>query len=405
MQLTPTPTSPKSRARRPTPSLDQYYRSIEHPHRPGPSTVVILIIALLAGAVGGVAGQVVWNASLGNTDGSSTNTDSRPSARNRQSTFLEDVEALADRVRPSAVRLYTATADPSRPDAYRPDVFAGNGVTLTADGLMLTTADVVPDRSQPMVVVTSDRRTYAVQTYLVDEPTGTVFFKVDARGLPVVDFATIDEISVGTDAVLIEDVNARDAQYAPLTVLDPFHPAAAAAPQTSESADQRVLLAPGGARTAGAPVVTREGKLIGLVRDGDGPNLEAIPAVSIAPLLGRVIRENATTRPFLGIRYVDLAWTLDMPADVPSGLEQGAYLIEQDGLPAVVADSAAERAGLRAGDIITGVGDTSVTEHRPLAFLIQQFAPDDSVKLTVRRDGEDVSVVVPLAGPAASENP
>lgn len=66
----------------------------------------------------------------------------------------------------------------------------------------------------------------------------------------------------------------------------------------------------------------------------------------------------------------------------------------------VVEDSPAERAGLRAGDIIVAVNDEQVSTERSLPDIIGQYRPGDSVRLTVQRGGEEIKVEVRLG-----ENP
>ena len=63
----------------------------------------------------------------------------------------------------------------------------------------------------------------------------------------------------------------------------------------------------------------------------------------------------------------------------------------------VLPGSPAEKAGLRAGDIITHVDRMAVGEPKTLAEMIGEHRPGDRIELTIRRPLETREVVVELA--------
>ncbi|MDH7489710.1 MAG: PDZ domain-containing protein [Anaerolineae bacterium] len=65
-------------------------------------------------------------------------------------------------------------------------------------------------------------------------------------------------------------------------------------------------------------------------------------------------------------------------------------------LTKVTPDTPADRAGLRAGDIIVAVDDERVTLARDLAEIIRKYKPGDEVRITYRREGEEKTVRVTL---------
>ena len=84
---------------------------------------------------------------------------------------------------------------------------------------------------------------------------------------------------------------------------------------------------------------------------------------------------------FLGIRTEDV--TRENMGRYNMSETRGAAVTE------VVADSPAARAGLRQGDVIVRFDDENVTSARKLSRLIQEAAPGQSVRLTVRRGGSE----------------
>lgn len=65
-------------------------------------------------------------------------------------------------------------------------------------------------------------------------------------------------------------------------------------------------------------------------------------------------------------------------------------------LTAVTPDTPADKAGLRAGDIIVAVDDERVTLATDLAEIIRRYKPGDEVRITYRRDGKEKTVRVTL---------
>ncbi len=65
-------------------------------------------------------------------------------------------------------------------------------------------------------------------------------------------------------------------------------------------------------------------------------------------------------------------------------------------LTQVTPNTPADKAGLRAGDIIVAVDDERVTLARDLAEIIRKYKPGDEIRITYRRDGQEKTVRVTL---------
>jgi serine protease Do len=70
--------------------------------------------------------------------------------------------------------------------------------------------------------------------------------------------------------------------------------------------------------------------------------------------------------------------------------EKGARIIE------VTKESAAEKAGLKVGDIITSVNETKIEDGNVLREAIGKFKPEEKVKIGIIRDGKSTAVVAEL---------
>ena len=69
---------------------------------------------------------------------------------------------------------------------------------------------------------------------------------------------------------------------------------------------------------------------------------------------------------------------------------------EAVGVVAVTSGQGAERAGLRAGDVITAVAGAQTTDTTALSQALAAAKPGDTVTVTVSRDGQERNVQVTL---------
>jgi serine protease Do len=136
---------------------------------------------------------------------------------------------------------------------------------------------------------------------------------------------------------------------------------------------------------SGGPLLNSAGQVIGInvaVAAG-GQNIGfAIPINVIKESIDNFNKTGKFERPFLGIRYRMISRDVALMNDVP----QGAYVVE------VVEGSAADKAGIKAGDIITKFDNQSFKdENVDLAKLISQKKVGDKASLTIWSDGKEMN--------------
>lgn len=135
-------------------------------------------------------------------------------------------------------------------------------------------------------------------------------------------------------------------------------------------------------------VFNLSGEIIGAV-DYQGKQLSS-PA--LATYWRSLLKSNSLSWPSLGVNYLDLA-TIVSNGDLP---DKGAKLQGGDGLPAVVKNSPADKAGLMAGDIITRVNGTELNIENDLAVILSSYNAGDSISLDYSRNGASVQVEITL---------
>ncbi len=161
---------------------------------------------------------------------------------------------------------------------------------------------------------------------------------------------------------------------------------------------------------SGGPLINLRGEVVGIntlvVRNdlgtfGSSASVEglgfAVPSTIFNNVVGQLIETGQVRYPFLGITYTMIDGTLAAELDLP--VQNGALVgggTAQGNENAVVPGSAADRAGLRAGDIITALDGKQFDGDNSLRQLLLQYRPNDVVTLTLLRAGETLDVEVTL---------
>jgi serine protease Do len=211
--------------------------------------------------------------------------------------------------------------------------------------------------------------------------------------------------------------NAADREFLPRTVVAAFREV------TAEPAKSTAQIYADGYRAALGAVVDKDGYIVTKASELKGKIEAQLPGGKRleATIVGRdpaldlaVLKIDATELPVI-------AWSETTPPVgswlVTPGIENnpvaiGVVSVSPRKIPApsgalgislaavdtparvedVIPGSAAERAGLEAGDVIVEVNDTSIEGRQHLVETIRSYQPGDKVKLVIRRDGERQTV-------------
>jgi len=149
---------------------------------------------------------------------------------------------------------------------------------------------------------------------------------------------------------------------------------------------------------SGGPLINALGQVIGIntaivgrsayagtVAEGLG---FAIPSNTVKFVAQQLVEKGYVERPYLGIEYVTITPRLASAYDLPA--DHGVYVRR------VASGSPAAAAGLREGDIITAIDDQTIDEDNPLTNVLWRFHVGDEVRLTILRQGEELSLDVTL---------
>ncbi|MCP5283463.1 MAG: Do family serine endopeptidase [Burkholderiaceae bacterium] len=254
----------------------------------------------------------------------------------------------------------------------------GSGFIVSADGLVLTNAHVVRD-AQRVTVKLQDRREFDAKVLGSDPATDIAVLKVEASGLPVVALGATQDVQVG-DRVLAIGAPYGFEQTATQGIVsakgrslpgDSFVPFL----QTDAAVN------PG---NSGGPLFDASGRVVGINAQIYSPNggfaglAFAIPIDVAQKVRDQIVTTGKVEHARLGVMLQDLS----------APLAESFGLKAPDGalVSSVAPGTAAAKAELKAGDVITAIDGQPVRVAGDLSSRIGLARPGDKVALTVWRD-------------------
>jgi S1-C subfamily serine protease len=141
------------------------------------------------------------------------------------------------------------------------------------------------------------------------------------------------------------------------------------------------------AGSSGGALADARGRIVGINTAVAGAGLGlAVPINATSRrIIASLLRDGRVRRAYLGL--VNTPIQLQASAVVRTGHREGLLVVE------VLTGSPADRAGLRAGDVLLSVGTTSVSNAESLQKLLFAEAIGAPLDLAVLRDGAELHVV------------
>lgn len=265
----------------------------------------------------------------------------------------------------------------------------GSGVIVNSNGYILTNSHVVADgKAKSINVLFENGDTKEGKVLWSDSTLDIAIVKVDASGLPVADLGDSDSLEVGEIAVAIGNPLGLNFQR---TVTAGVISGLNRSIRTQDGNVMENLIQtdasinPG---NSGGPLLNSKGEVIGIntakVQTGEGLGF-AIPINVIKPIIDEVISTGNFETVYMGIYGVEIE-LYERQYGVKTGIDNGIIVLE------VVADSPAEKAGIRAGDIVVKIDNQDVENMNHLKRILYKYKVGDRAKVTVIRDGGYIAI-------------
>jgi Do/DeqQ family serine protease len=264
---------------------------------------------------------------------------------------------------------------------------AGSGVIVDArEGLIVTNNHVVEHADEISVTLTDGRRLQARRVG-ADPDTDIAIVKVPAENLAAIAFGDSDKLEVGDYVVAIGNPFGIG-QTVTQGIVSALRRTGLGIKGYEDFIQTDAPINPG---NSGGALVSLRGELVGINTAIIGPaggNVGigfAIPVNMVREVMEQLVKYGEVRRGRLGIAIQDLTPDLVQAMGLPA--HQTGVVIAN-----VEAGSAAERAGLKVGDVVTAVGNTPVRGASDLRNKIGLLRVGEVAELTVLRAGRSMVV-------------
>ena len=272
----------------------------------------------------------------------------------------------------------------------------GSGVIYDANGWILTNRHVIADAAK-LTVELKDGRQFPGTVYGIDTLTDLAIVKIDQTGLPTAPIGHSDGLKVGQLVVAIGSPLGTysfsvtsgivSGKGRTITLDD--------GKRISNLIQTDAAINPG---NSGGPLVDASGAVVGIntavATDSSGIGF-AIPIDIARPIMDQALKGETLSRPWIGIRFLAIDPQVKQLHNLT--VDDGAVVTTVGGSdPAVEPNSPADKAGIKEGDVVLSINGTKVDQEHPLDALLVQFAPGQTVKLQILRDGKTQEIDVTL---------
>jgi len=268
----------------------------------------------------------------------------------------------------------------------------GSGVIITTDGYILTNNHVVQD-AERITVTLNDRRELPARLVGNDPATDLAVIKIEADGLTYMPFGNSDLVRVGEPVLAIGNpFNLTSTVTSGIISAKARNMHIIDNPRSNETPLESFLQTDAAVNSgnSGGALVNSHAELIGIVTaiaSGNGNYIGysfAIPSNLAVKVAGDLQNYGYVQRGYLGVQVTEVDATVAKQTGARD--TKGLYVVK------VVKDCAADRVGIRQGDIILRVAGKDVNTFAEMMEELGLFSPGDEVDVDYVRDGHTQTV-------------
>lgn len=262
----------------------------------------------------------------------------------------------------------------------------GTGFVISADGYIVTNNHVV-DSADEVLVKMRDGSEHQARVIGADAKLDVALLKIKAKNLKAVTLGDSQALRVGDWVVAIGNPFGLE-QTVTAGIVSAKGRVIGSGPY-DDFIQTDAAINPG---NSGGPLFNVRGEVIGIntaiySRSGGNNGIGFAIPINLAKSTVSELRETGhITRARLGVHITDL----DKETAKALGLKnrEGALV------PQVEAGSAADKAGIRAGDVIVSIDGEQIKKAHELPIRVARHAPGDKVKVGIIRDGKAKTITV-----------
>ncbi|MGB9720869.1 MAG: DegQ family serine endoprotease [bacterium] len=272
----------------------------------------------------------------------------------------------------------------------------GSGFIISEDGYLITNSHVIKDASNIIIRLTNKKEYKGndIKVIGTDSRTDIALLKIEAKEkLPYLKLGDSDKSKVGDwvmavgnpfnleGTVTVGVISAKGRSHIPLSE----------GPDLQNFLQTDAAINPG---NSGGPLINLQGEVIGIntaITSTSGGNIGigfAIPVNLAKTIIDELKTKGKVTRGYLGVYLEDL--TEDMKEALNLKSLEGVLINE------VIANSPADKAGIKEGDVIIEFDGKNVTDVQSFRLLVASTPPGKSVRLKLIRDSKEMELRIKI---------
>ena len=354
---------------------------------------LVVVVAVICSVLSSFLTVVVLKNNLSASSSSKTSTTQSISI-NSEGKSTNVYQAVTEKAMPSVVGITTTTVSTNNMFSMATETEGvGTGIVVDANGYILTNSHVVSDGDAKSVnVLFNDGSSIDGQVLWHDAQLDLAVVKVNKTGLTPAELGDSDKVRIGDIAIAIGNPLGLELQR---TVTQGIISGLDRTIKTQTATMTGLIQTDASINSgnSGGPLLNEKGQVIGIntAKTSEGESLGfAISINQAKSIIESVIKTGSYEKVTLGIKGYDAsAYAAYAGSQVQeASTDEGVYVVE------VVSGSAAEKAGVKSGDIIVKIGNTKLASMSDLTKCLYTYKSGDSTSLVVNRDGKEVKLNV-----------
>ncbi len=265
----------------------------------------------------------------------------------------------------------------------------GTGFIITSDGYILTNQHVIENAASVTVQLNGKTKEMPAQVVGQDRDLDLAVLKIEGSNYQILKLGDSNKMRVGEWVVAIGQPYGLDHTVTTGVISAKGRPISIEDRNYKNLIQTDAAINPG---NSGGPLLNLKGEVIAIntavnvTAQGIG---FAIPTDTVDEVLQDLIKGKVIVRPFLGISMTDVNDEVRQELDL-SDTTQGVVVVE------IVRGTAAEKAGVKAMDVITAIDSSKVSSAEGLQEIVSDHKVGDKITLDILRDGKQISLTAAL---------
>ncbi len=353
--------------------------------------IIIFLVALLGSGLGTFSVMSLYNKEHNSNTGSSVVVNEVQYTNVNKTDYTKAIEKAYNTVVEIKCQVKTATTSGFFffQGGSTTSISSGSGVIFSSDGYIVTNEHVIDglvDEST-IEVTTYDGQTHSAKVIGYDTKTDLAVLKIDGNNLPYASFSDSSQLMLGQDVIAIGNplglgISCSNGIVSALEKEISINNVYMTVIQTNAAVN---------AGNSGGGLFDINGNLVGIVNAKKSASFTetsvegmgyAIPANTVTRIIQELIDNGyVKDRATLGVKVA---------TGSPYYTSEGVLITE------VIEGGSAERAGLKANDIVVSLNGQSVSSYADMVKILETLNVGDTVPITITRDGQQMDFEIKL---------